>query len=210
MKSSKTNAKVSLREQILIGFLGVSVLIAGYLMLRVKPLLKESEIQQEQLYFAERMERETKPVKVEAGSIDSLKIKLEKLKARVEQESSTLDGLQNSFIDLSQSDAEASMRNSITSLVDREGLRLLSIRASDHSLERVAQVKGRGSSEELARPLFDIQLSGRFSQLTSLVGDLKRLPYSVVITKLELETDNSRDDSRGPSNLLQILLTVAI
>jgi uncharacterized protein HemX len=202
--------KNSAREKLLIVVLGVLLISGGYFMFRVKPFLHQNDVLNERLDFAEKNERENRPLKGGGGNVAAVRKKLVDLQTSVEQEMSTLDGLQNNFIDLSQVDAEAIMRNQITDLVDREGLRLLSIRSSDTSLEKLAQASAIVASEELARPLFDILLKGDFNQLRSFIESLKSLPYSVVITKFDLSAASAEGPQKLPTGVLQTLLTVAI
>jgi hypothetical protein len=202
--------KNSAREKLMVVVLGTLLVIGGYFMFRVKPFLHENKVLDERLQFTQQNERENRPMTGGGSSIVSMRKKLVDLKASYEQEKSTLDGLQNSFIDLSQNDAEAIMRNQITDLVDQEGLRLLSIRSSDTSLEKLAQVSAVVSSEELARPLFEILLKGHFNQLRSFIEGLKTLPYSIVITKFDLSATYAGGGQKLPTGVLQVLLTVAI
>ena len=202
--------KNSAREKLMVAVLGVLLVIGGYFMFRVKPLLLQNDVLNERLVTAVQNERENRPLKGGGGNVASTQKKLVNLKTSFEQEMSTLDGLQNSFIDLSQIDAEAIMRNQITDLVDQKGLRLLSIRSSDISLEKLAQVSAVVASEALARPLFDIVLKGNFNQLRSFIEALKTLPYSVVITKFDLSATYAGSQQKLPTGVLQTLLTVAI
>lgn len=202
--------KNSAREKLMVMVLGVLLISGGYFMFRVKPFLHQNDVLNERLVNAEQNERENRPLKGGGGNVASTQKKLVDLKTSFEQEMSTLDGLQNSFIDLSQIDAEAIMRNQITDLVDQEGLRLLSIRSSDISLEKLAQVSAVVASEALARPLFDIVLKGDFNQLRAFIRGLKSLPYSVVITKFDLSATYAGSQQKLPTGVLQTLLTVAI
>jgi hypothetical protein len=181
----------SKREQILLVFLIFSVVISCYVIFRVQAMNFEILVLDEQL---EQVNSELSDFKVETLSkvkVIDLKEELESVKKIISTEQITVSGFEETFIDLTQNDAVATVREEITRLCDGERLRILSINRSDVELTSLAKVKTAESDQVLARPQFTIKLRGEFEQLKSLLFKIKRLSHMVVVTKIRINSGNT-------------------
>lgn len=181
----------SKREQILLVFLIFSVVISCYVIFRVQAMNFEILVLDEQL---EQVNSELSDFKVETLSkvkVVDLKEELESVKKIISTEQITVSGFEETFIDLTQNDAVATVREEITRLCDGERLRILSINRSDVELTSLAKVKTAESDQVLARPQFTIRLRGEFEQLKSLLYQIKNLPYMVVVTKISINSEST-------------------
>ena len=181
----------SKREQILLVFLIFSVVISCYVIFRVQAMNFEILVLDEQL---EKMNGELSDFKVETLSkvkVVDLKEELESVKKIISTEQITVSGFEETFIDLTQNDAVATVREEITRLCDGERLRILSINRSDVELTSLAKVKTAESDQVLARPQFTIKLRGEFEQLKSLLFKIKKLSHMVVVTKIRINSGNT-------------------
>jgi len=131
----------SKREQLLIVVLMLSVAVASYLILRIKPLQTEMIVLKEQLDDSISTRKSTRPLRPGPQNTFNLIEKSKELQLTINQELLTLAGFKNSFIDLSRSNAIASTRKNITQLSEKHNLRLLSIQASNIKLDHLARVK---------------------------------------------------------------------
>ena len=203
----KTLKPKSIREQILVVFLLLSMAIASYIIFRVQ------EKQFEVLVLKERLQSTTseldkfKVVRLSKINVSDLKEKIGALKEVVSGEQVTLTGFEETFIDLTQNDAIAKVREEITRLCDADKLRILSIKRSSVELASLAQVQTAQSDQILARPQFTIKLRGEFSQFKSLLYQLKSLPYMVVVTQISISANNQDLTAYQPE--LTALLTFA-
>ena len=181
----------SKREQILLVFLIFSVVISCYVIFRVQAMNFEILVLDEQL---EQVNSELSDFKVETLSkvkVVDLKEELESVKKIISTEQITVSGFEETFIDLTQNDAIATVREEITRLCDGERLRILSINRSDVELTSLAKVKTAESDQVLARPQFTIKLRGEFEQLKSLLFKIKKLSHMVVVTKIRINSGNT-------------------
>ena len=181
----------SKREQILLVFLIFSVVISCYVIFRVQAMNFEILVLDEQL---EKMNGELSDFKVETLSkvkVVDLKEELESVKKIISTEQITVSGFEETFIDLTQNDAIATVREEITRLCDGERLRILSINRSDVELTSLAKVKTAESDQVLDRPQFTIKLRGEFEQLKSLLFKIKKLSHMVVVTKIRINSGNT-------------------
>ena len=181
----------SKREQILLVFLIFSVVISCYVIFRVQAMNFEILVLDEQL---EKMNGELSDFKVETLSkvkVVDLKEELESVKKVISAEQITVSGFEETFIDLTQNDAIATVREEITRLCDGERLRILSINRSDVELTSLAKVKTVESDQVLARPQFTIKLRGEFEQLKSLLFKIKKLSHMVVVTKIRINSEST-------------------
>lgn len=197
----------SVREQLLLVFLVCSLVIAGYIIFRVQDKQFDLLVLEEQL---EKTTSELSKIKIEQLSktnVLGLKEKIATLKDLVSSERLTITGFEETFIDLSQNDAIAKVREKITRLCDSNRLRILSINRSNVELASLAQVQTAQSDQLLARPQFSIRLRGEFSQFKSLLYQLKSLPYMVVVTKISINSNNKDITLYQPE--LTALLTFA-
>lgn len=196
----KTLMPKSKREQILVFFLVFSVVITSYVVFRVEGKEFEILVLNEQL---ESINSDLSTFKVTTLSkikaVD-LKEKLDEIEKVVRSERVTVSGFEETFIDLTQNDAIAKVREEITRLCDGEKLRILSINRSDVELASLAQVQTAQSDQILARPQFTIKLRGEFSQFKSLLYQFKSLPYMVVVTQISINS-NSKDITNYQSEL---------
>ncbi len=198
----------SQREQLLIVILMLSVAVAAYLMLRIKPLQIDMQVLQEQLGDSIKAMNNTRPMRPGPQNAATLEEKATALQLTIDQELKTLAGFKKSFIDLSQNNAIASMRKNITQLAEKNQLRLLSIQASNIALDSLAGVTTLKDEDALARPLFDIKFRGGFFQLNQFLTELKSLPYTVVVTKLSLSTE-AKENTRQNNTSVLALFTLA-
>ena len=186
----KTLKPKSVREQILVVFLLLSMVIASYIIFRVQEKQFEVLVLKEQLQSTTSALDKFKFVRVSKINVSDLKEQIEALKEVVSGEQVTLTGFEETFIDLTQNDAIAKVREEITRLCDADKLRILSIKRSSVELASLAQVQTAQSDQILARPQFTIKLRGEFSQFKSLLYQLKSLPYMVVVTQISITANN--------------------
>lgn len=194
----------SKREQLLIAILALSVAVAAYLILRIKPLQTNMVVLKEQLDDSIATMNATRPMRPGPQNAANLHQKASELQRTIDQELKTLEGFKNSFIDLSKSNAIPSMRKNITRLSEKNHLRLLSIQASNISLDNLAGVKNFEDEDALARPLFDVKFKGSFFQINQFLVELKSLPYSVVVTKLSLSTETNVNSPQNSAPVLAL------
>ena len=186
----KTLKPKSIREQILVVFLLLSMAIASYIIFRVQEKQFEVLVLKEQLQSTTSELDKFKVATLSKINVSDLKEKIGALKEVVSGEQVTLTGFEETFIDLTQNDAIAKVREEITRLCDADKLRILSIKRSSVELASLAQVQTAQSDQILARPQFIIKLRGEFSQLKSLLYQLKSLPYMVVVTQISITANN--------------------
>ncbi len=191
----------STRERLLIVFLVLSVVIGGYLVLRVKTMKTGLVVLQEQLDDSRKAVKKIRPTKQESSNATVIQHEIAEMEAIIEQEQKTLSGFKKSFIDLSSSDAIPSMRSEITALSGKYNLRLLSINRSSVSLDTLAGVKVEKGEEALDRPQFDLKFSGQFFQINKFLIGLKTLPNTVVVTKMDLTANKTDLGSKGNTPL---------
>jgi hypothetical protein len=203
----KTLKPKSVREQMLLVFLACSLAIASYIIFRVQDIQLEVLVLKEQLEQTNSELSQFKVARLSKTKVLDLKEKIEVLKGVVSGEQVTLTGFEETFIDLTQNDAIAKVREKITRLCDSNKLRILSINRSDVELASMAQVQTAESDQILARPQFTIKLRGEFSQLKSLLYQLKSLPYMVVVTQISINANNKDITAYQPE--LTALLTFA-
>ncbi len=190
MKSVALKPRSS-RERVLILVLGFSVVVAAYAMLRIQPLKTEMLVLEELLKQSQQDLKEAKPLRPGGQNHDKLQSKLDELKQQVKAAQNTLEGFENSFADLSQSDVVPVMRKQITRLASELQLRVLRINASSMDLTRLAETKVQNwQPAELSllnRRLFDLEISGGFFQLKQFIAQLKQLPHAVVVTRFSVD-----------------------
>lgn len=186
----KTLKPKSVREQILVVFLLLSMVIASYIIFRVQEKQFEVLVLKEQLQSTTSELDKSKVATLSKINVSDLKEKIGALKEVVSGEQVTLTGFEETFIDLTQNDAIAKVREEITRLCDADKLRILSIKRSSVELASLAQVQTAQSDQILARPQFTIKLRGEFSQFKSLLYQLKSLPYMVVVTQISITANN--------------------
>ena len=181
----------SKREQILLVFLIFSVVISCYVIFRVQTMNFEILVLDEQLETTNSDLDKLKVITLSKVKVVDLKEAIEHVKKVISAEQITVSGFEETFIDLTQNDAIATVREEITRLCDGERLRILSINRSDVELTSLAKVKTVESDQVLARPQFTIKLRGEFEQLKSLLFKIKKLSHMVVVTKIRINSEST-------------------
>ena len=181
----------SKREQILLVFLIFSVVISCYVIFRVQTMNFEILVLDEQLETTNSDLDKLKVITLSKVKVVDLKEAIEHVKKVISAEQITVSGFEDTFIDLTQNDAIATVREEITRLCDGERLRILSINRSDVELTSLAKVKTVESDQVLARPQFTIKLRGEFEQLKSLLFKIKKLSHMVVVTKIRINSEST-------------------
>jgi len=207
MKALKPKSK---REFVLLYALFLSGLVSAYLMLRHQPLQVHMLALDEQFAKSNSNLSNAKPMRPGANNSAALRKEIEALKARVAEEKSTLAGFESSFIDLTRSDAEASMRRQITQLATENRVRILKISASSMDLTQLAEASKPGGNQAqsyalLKRRLFDITLRGDYYQLNDFITSFRQLPHAVVVTRFAFSIERER----APNALLLADFTLA-
>ncbi len=190
----------SKREQMLLVLLIFSAVISCYVIFRVQAMNFEILVLDEELVTINNDLDNFKVLILSKVKVIDLKAELEDIKNVISGELVTVSGFEETFIDLNQNDAIATVREEITRLCDGEKLRILSINRSDVELTSLAKVKTAESDQVLARPQFTIMLRGEFEQLKSLLYQIKNLPYMVVVTKISINSEG-RDITNYQSEL---------
>ncbi len=181
----------SKREQMLLVLLIFSAVISCYVIFRVQAMNFEILVLDEELVTINNDLDKFKVLILSKVKVVDLKAELEDIKNVISGELVTVSGFEDTFIDLTQNDAIATVREEITRLCDGEKLRILSINRSDVELTSLAKVKTAESDQVLARPQFTIKLRGEFEQLKSLLYQIKNLPYMVVVTKISINSEST-------------------
>jgi len=197
----------STREKMLLVFLVCSVTIACYIIFRVQDRQLEMLVAKERLQSTKSDLSGLKVSTLTKVNVSALKEEIDALKEVISGDQITLTSFEETFIDLTQNDAIAKVRAEITRLCDGNKLQILSINRSEIELSTLAGVATTESKKILARPQFSITLRGEFSQIKSLLYQLKKLPYMVVVTQLNIKSDNK--DLRSLQPELTSTLTFA-
>ncbi len=198
--TKRENILVLLFSFVLVGFL--------YYFFRMQSLQLASAYLGEQYQSSERDTPNLKRLTPDATRINQLNTDIAALKATIAAEQVTLTGLKKSFVDLARDDAVPVVREAITALADRTGMRILRIQQSSVTLDKLTDVSVSAEDEILQRPQFDVLFNGEFVRVNAFVQRLQDLDYSVVITRLSIKTDSNLDTTTT-SMRLNASLTLA-
>ena len=182
--------------------LGFSLIVASYLIFRFQALQTSHAVLAEQLQNSETDLRGAKPMRPSSFDNAKLRDEITDYKEKSTQAQRTLEGFENGFIDLSRSDAEASMRKQITLLASKHRIKMLKITASSMNLTQLAENHTRQNKSVqqdplLNRRLFDMTLNGHYYPLRDFIEALRGLPHAVVVTRLSFSNETHSDVGGG-------------
>ncbi|MEM9385908.1 MAG: hypothetical protein AAGA68_12660 [Pseudomonadota bacterium] len=141
-KRNRKESGISAREQLLVGTLALSLVVAAYMVLRVPTLKRDAAVARENVERTEREIRKSRP-SGSVGSTNRLRRDVEKLRDELEQERATLEGYRSAFVDLSDSDALPAMLGEITRQAELAGLQLVDRKNVTSRLETVLDLDRR-------------------------------------------------------------------
>ncbi len=196
--------KLNKREQYLIIAAAVIIFVAGYAIFRLQPVHNELAQLQQKINKAQRKLNKEKSTERQMGSIKSLQKDVDELKQKMDTEKQTMAGYRQAFLDLQQNEKQADLKAAITRLIENQGITILEAAEASHKLDKIISVEGskhKVSGAVIERPLIDFKLEGDFSQINAFITHIRELPYSVVITKLNLTVER-QEDMRRPYQLL--------
>lgn len=213
----------SQREKLLISVL-VGVLILGaYLFFRGSilnrdVLVLEDKIESTQKKIDRQNKRQSKPVVMPEHNGRKIKQRdIDKLAKQIDEENARLSGLGHVFIDLRNNANLPNLLGQITQRAQLNNLHILSKRQHRGDLVRMVTPKTNRTKKavakpainsELNRPLYDLHVQGGYAALHGFIIDLGRLNYSVVLTRIRI---NSTDRTAiGGGRVLDIEMTLAL
>lgn len=211
------------REQNLVIGLIVALIFGGYLMTRVADLNKEV-VQTEGEYKSEKkklakLNKETANFE-SSGSIDK---QLKKLNETLKKERESLQAFDFKFVDLSDEQAILEQITDITLTAEKNQLRILSKRNelrpltsvmknislknnnNKNSKDKKVNAKQQdlsAANNQLKRRMYSLKLRGTFKSTYDFIKDLQSLEYGVLITKINMLTDD-----KSTYNGLRLIVT---
>lgn len=204
---SKLKAKSS-REKLLIKLLVLTMVVGGYLVLRIKPLNTELNNLQEQVEQTKKERRELRQEVSDVRQSSRVKEDINKWQQKLETERKQLEGLNISFINLNQNEALFDMLASITEVARRNNLQIISKKNEPIQLAKLVGKDLGKHQEQLRRQMFNLQLRGTFESMYKFIDSLDELENSVLITRLSLKASN--DQVYNSRRLISANLTLAI
>ena len=204
---SKLKAKSS-REKLLIKLLVLTMVVGGYLVLRIKPLNTELNNLQEQVEQTKKERRELREEVSDVRQSSRVKEDINKWQQKLETERKQLEGLNISFINLNQNEALFDMLASITEVARRNNLQIISKKNEPIQLAKLVGKDLGKHQEQLRRQMFNLQLRGTFESMYKFIDSLDELENSVLITRLSLKASN--DQVYNSRRLISANLTLAI
>lgn len=193
--------KLNKRELGLIIVLVGTLFISAFALLRIQPSRNQLlSLKKEKQKIQKKFNKEKTGTK-RRGSVKKQQQKLDALTLRIDAESKTMVGYQQSFIDLQESGRQAQLKSEITQLIESQGMIILDIREESKGLESLINAQAKSSRQDIKRPMIGLKLTGNFSMLNGFIQQLEALPYSVVITRLSITVER-QSDMRAPYQLL--------
>lgn len=231
---SENNKKTSRREQLLIGVLTSVLLISGYFFIRGSALDREVLILEDQIGSVDKKlkrarDRLSKPVRLPEYQGKVIEERdLKDLQSKIEVEQLSLAGSGHVFVNLQDSGSLPLLHAQITRTAERNGLLVISKR--QHAGDLIQMVTPRVTtknknntrpvamannsllpptgSAQLNRPLYDLYVSGSFSSLQGFMTNLGELEYTVVLTRIRINSTERTTPSGH--RLLDIEMTLAL
>jgi len=207
--ATKIKQPVSLREQILIAVLVLSAIIGAYVMLRVQVQTTQKLVWEEQLETSRSAKKSARTHRATNHDSEKLAQDIAKLEQDIEQTKTTVSGIEGRFIDLNSKKAVANMRSRLTDLAQRNQLRLSKVTKSSQDLAKFTSANQQKLAAFLERPMFNVELSGRYHHLLNFIKQLESLPNRVVVTHFGLEEQHSGFVTAGQAKILAIKLTLS-
>lgn len=200
---------MSLREQLLIGILVLSVVIGSYIILRVQVQATQKLLWQEQLDTSRSAKKSIRTRRATNLDSEELAQEVEKLEQDIEQTLTTVSGIESRFIDLNNKKSVASMRSRLTDLAQRNNLRLSKVTKSSQDLAKFTSANQQKLAAFLERPMFNVELTGSYHHLLDFIKQLDSLPNRAVVTHFSLEVRTSSFVKAGQAKSLAIKLTLS-
>lgn len=224
----------SKREKLLIGILIGMLILALYFFIRGKALdlnvlVLEDQIKQVQKKVTKQKKRGD--IKIEIPELDGRKISpkdIKKLQEKLAAEKALMSGSNHVFIDLRNNNGLPELLGAITRLAEGNSLIVTNKRQHDGDLLELllsgqkqdkqnkhiqfaidpTDKKAVLASNELRRPLYDLTMKGGFVSLVKFIEDLGKLDYSVILTRVRINTTEMIALSGGRQ--LNIEITLAL
>lgn len=225
---SEALKNTSQREKVLVAVLATVLVMFAYFFFRGavlerQVLIIEDRIQSTQKKVDRAQKRADRLAQMpEYNGKRITKRDINNLTKSIAEEELILAGSGHMFVDLSQVSALAKLQSDITRIAEQHGLLVISKRAHQGDLvQMISATNARGQvatqtktairpapSAELKRPLYDLYLSGNFHALQSFLNGLGQLEYTVVLTRLRINTTD-RTTLSG-NRMLDIEVTLAL
>ncbi|MAX51101.1 MAG: hypothetical protein CMH22_03905 [Methylophaga sp.] len=218
---SESLKNTSQREKVLIAVLSAVLIVFAYFFFRGASLDRQVLIIEDQLSSIDKkldrqIKRAQKPIKLpeyNGKKIETSDIK--KLEKTIEAEQTSLEGSGHVFVDLTNASALPQLQSDITRTAERNGLLVISKRPHQGDLIQMVTGKmtkqntlSKAPSGELKRPLYDLYVSGNFYALQSFLQEIGQLNYSVVLTRLRINTTDRT--ALSGNRMLDIEMTLAL
>lgn len=207
--TKKIKKSMSLREQLLIGILVLSVVIGSYIILRVQVQATQKLLWQEQLDTSRSAKKSIRTRRATNLDSEELAQEVEQLEQDIEQTLTTVSGIESRFIDLNNKKSVASMRSRLTDLAQRNNLRLSKVTKSSQDLAKFTSANQQKLAAFLERPMFNVELTGSYHHLLDFIKQLDSLPNRAVVTHFSLEVRTSSFVKAGQAKSLAIKLTLS-
>lgn len=189
------------RELWLVSILLVAVVISSFVLIKIQPLRNQLIGLKKEKQKVQKKFNKAKTATTKKGSVKKKRASLKQLKEKIETESKTMAGYQQSFIDLQQDGKQADLKAEITHLIESQGMTILDIGEDSQSLDKLVSAQAETSTNDISRPMINLKLTGDFSMLNDFIQQLETLPNSVVITRLSMMIER-QEDMRAPYQLM--------
>jgi cell division protein FtsL len=204
----------SQREKILLIGLIVALVFGSYLMIRVKPVIQETKKTEE---LIKKQERKYSQLLKETDNIKPSSVLLKEVSGvekKLEKEKQNLNGLDLSFVDLSNQEAVHTLITEITIAAEKNHLQVLgkqnemleltslvgkntmalnnNINATNKNKSKKNVSQGGNSffdNKNLKRHMFKLQVKGTFNSIYNFITTLNDLRYSVLIARIKIYAD---------------------
>lgn len=223
---SEALKNTSSREKVLVAVLSSVLILFAYFFFRGASLDREVLIIEDRLQSIQKdLDRQTRraqnPVKIpEYNGKRISKSDIDKLKKTIDKEEKSLAGSGHKFVDLNDASALPQLQSDITRTAEKSGLLVISKRPHQGDLiqmvsnksaktgQRTVKQKAKAPSGELKRPLYDLYVSGNFIALQNFLINLGQLEYSVVLTRVRVNT--TERTALSGNRMLDIEMTLAL
>jgi len=207
--TKKIKSAMSIREQLLIAILLLSVLIGSYIIFRVQAQITQKLVWAEQLETSRNAKKSARAHRATHHDLKKLTEEITELEQDIEQTIKTVSGIEGHFIDLNSKKSVANMRSRLTDLAQRNNLRLSKVTKSQQDLAKFTSANQQKLAAFLERPMFNVELSGSYHRLLGFIKQLDSLPNRVVVTHFGLEEQASLFVRNGQAKPLAIKLTLS-
>jgi cell division protein FtsB len=225
----------SQREKILLIGLIVSLIFGTYLMIRVKPVIQDTKKTEE---LVKKQERKYNRLLKETDNIKPSNVLLKEVSGveeKLKKEKQSLNGLDLSFVDLSNQEAVHSLITEITIAAENNNLQVL---GKQNEMLELTSLVGKNTmilnnsgnatyknknknkksiakggnviadNKNLKRHMFKLQVKGTFSSVYNFITTLNDFRYSVLIARIKLYADE--ENTYNGRRLVTTDLTLAI